>query len=269
MNVTQPLVILLIALSIFTSSYSNAADEKPSEKAIKEASKETHKEKEKEKDSLDFLDNIDYPELQVVPKASERLETEAQFEREGGAWLNQWTFLLTGGATFVASTLTASAIPNPTADQSNIIQFGQFIGAATVGIGAYYAISMPYNSAYEKIKKIRVTNKRQALLRERLSEEALERSASNINSLASIAVTSNFFAAAILSAYGNQNSHMYSYAALIISSLSMLFPNPYITNWEKQKEYKHKIYTPLPQSSISKDPRTGELKTYLGLTWAI
>ena len=49
-------------------------------------------EEKPEKDNLDFLDNIDYPELQVVPRASERLESEAQYEHDGGAWINQWTF---------------------------------------------------------------------------------------------------------------------------------------------------------------------------------
>ncbi len=223
-------------------------------------------EEKPEKDNLDFLDNIDYPELQVVPRASERLETEAQFEKEGGSWLNQWTFLLSGASSLAAGTLTGNALGSGiTPDQQTYVAFGQLVGAATLGVGIYYALAQPYTSGYEKIKKSRGPSKRLALMRERLAEEALEKPANQISSLSSIAVLSNFVSNAILSSYGS--SRQYSVTAMIIATLPLIFPNSYVTNWEKQKEYKHKIYSPLPQTSFGIDPYTGESKQYAGLMW--
>ena len=96
-----------------------------------------------EKDNLDFLDKIDYPELQVVPRASERVEGEAQVERDGGSWINQWTFILSGSTTLLSSTFTNSAIPSQTADQSNGIKLAQLVGAMTLGVGIYYGATRP------------------------------------------------------------------------------------------------------------------------------
>ena len=219
-----------------------------------------------EKDNLDFLDNIDYPELQVVPKASERLDVEAQYERDGGSWLNEWTFLLSGASTIAAATLTGSALGSNIASyQQNYVSIGQMVGGATLGIGLYYAISQPYIGGWERVKKSRGPGKRQALMRERLSEEALEKPANQISALSSIVVLTNVTTNALLASCGS--SAQYGWTAMVISALPLIFPNPYVTNWEKQKEYKHKIYTPLPQTSISVDPYTGETKRYAGLQW--
>ncbi len=222
----------------------------------------------RERDSLEFLDNIDYPEIQVVPRASERLESEAQFERDGGSWLNQWSFLLSGTSTLAAAMMTSSSLGSAaTVDQQNYIKLGQIVGGLTLGVGVYYSVMKPYDSTLEKVKRIRGKDKRSALLRERTAEEALERTASTIGSISVMSVWANLITSAILANNGDTNSRAYSYAAVFASTLSMMFTHPYITNWEKHKEYKHKIYTPLPQSAFYRDPHTGESHSYFGLAW--
>ncbi len=245
---SSKLLTLIVLVSISFALPAHSAEEKP------------------EKDSLDFLDNIDYPELQVVPRASERLDVEAQYEREGGSWWNQWTFILPGIATLTAATLTGSALGAGIAPyQQSAVQFGQLVGVATLGIGIYYAVAQPYVAGFDRVKKSRGPGKRAMLMRERLAEEALEKPAAQIGSLEAVSVFSNFIANGILASY--QTSTQYSLTAMLIAALPLIFPNPYVTNWDRQKEYKHKIYTPLPTSSISTDPYTGETKHYAGLFW--
>ena len=143
----------------------------------------------------------------------------------------------------------------------------QAIGAGTLGIGIYYALNQPYNSGFEKVKRARGPGKRQMLLRERMAEEALEKPAKIMGGLSTITVFPNLTINVVMSGYGNNTSKQVSYAAILVSLLPLLFPSPYVTNWEKQKEYKHKIYAPLPQASVSVDPKNGELKNYVGLAW--
>jgi hypothetical protein len=237
---------------------------------IPEATKAPAKkiEVKEEKDNLDFLDSIDYPELQVVPRASERLEQEAQFEREGGSWLNQWSFLGSGTATFLASSLSLSSTSNPSIDHQNLIKISQIIGATTLGVGVYYGLAKPYESAADRTRRVRGKDKRSMLLRERAAEEALERSANTIGTISSVSLWANLVSNVLLTGYGDTNAKTFAYGSTFISVLTMMFTHPYIVNWEKHKEYKHKIYTPLPQAAVFRDPKNGEIQSYWGLTWA-
>jgi len=246
----------------------SASEKEKSDKFTEKLEKADREKREKEKDSLDFLDNIDYPELQVVPRASERLESEAQFEREGGSWLNQWSFLISGTSTLAAATLTSSAAGSAASvDQQNAIKLGQIVGGLTLGVGIYYGFAKPYDSTLEKVRRVKGKDKRSLLLKERTAEEALERSANTIGSISTLSVWANLIVSAGLASFGDANSKTYAYAGVFVSALSMMFRHPYISNWEKHKEYKHKIYTPLPQTSFYRDSKTGEYRSYLGLAW--
>lgn len=250
-----------------TKSDNKKADKKEKLEKLEKIDK-LEKAEKSDKDSLDFLDNIDYPELQVVPRASERLESEAQFEREGGSWLNQWSFLLSGTSTLAAATLTQTTVgSSASVDQQNAIKLAQIVGGLTLGVGVYYGFAKPYESTLEKVRRVRGKDKRSVLLRERTAEEALERTASTIGSISTISVWANLIVAGSLATFGDTNSKTYAYAALFASTLSMMFTHPYILNWEKHKEYKHKIYSPLPQAAVTRDPKTGQIQSYLGLTW--
>jgi hypothetical protein len=224
---------------------------------------------EPEKDhSLDFLDSVDYPELQVVPRASERIEAESATEKDGGAWLNQWGFLLGGSSTLMAATATNSALTNPQTYQQNAVLVSQSLGALTLGVGVYFALSQPYATAFEKTRKQKVTTKRQLLMRERASEEQLERIALQHRVISQGALLSNLVANGFLSTYGTQTSQVYCYGAMIIQLAALMFPNSYVTAWEKQNEYKHKIYSPLPLTGLQSDPVTGKAYPTVGMLWS-
>ena len=223
---------------------------------------------ETEKDhSLDFLDSVDYPELQVVPRASERVELEASQEREGGAWFNQWALLLSGASSYLAASNTNSALTNAQTYQTNAVTAGQTMALVTFSAGLYYAISQPYTSVNDKMKKQKVTSKRQLLLRERMAEENMERIAKQYRIISTTTLLGSLTVNALLSTYGNTNSAIFCYASMIVQIAGLIFPSSYSTAAEKQNEYKHRIYAPLPISSFEKNPRTGETYPTVGLLW--
>ena len=229
----------------------------------------TSKEEDSERDrSLDFLDSIEYPELQVVPRASERVDAEAAAEKDGGAWFNQWSLLLSGTSTYFAASSTSSAISNPRPDQTSAVQVGQALGALTLGTGIYFALQSPFSTASEKLHKQKVTTKRQLLMRERTADELMEKTAEQNRVASRFALVSNLVADSILASSGNQSSQSICYAAILIQLAGLVFPNPYVTAWDKQNEYKHKIYAPLPVTSLQKDPLSGATYPTVGMLWS-
>ncbi|HPI39729.1 MAG TPA: hypothetical protein PLJ21_02935 [Pseudobdellovibrionaceae bacterium] len=197
-----------------------------------------------------IIDSIDYPELQVVPRASERLLEEARFERDYG-FFTHWTYWVSGAMTLYAGTSLGGTHKDPAASAvekdsaANATKFSQVVGGGSLLLAAYMSYSKPYVSQLEKVQKIKPGNRRSDLLRERYAEEGLENPAKLISTLNWIVFFSNFISAGIVSSYANANTNVFALSAVLTSTLPFLFKHSYITVYEKHLEYKRKIYTPI------------------------
>lgn len=216
--------------------------------------------------------NIDYPELQVVPRASDRLSLEAAQERDRKNSFF-WTLQTPAVATFIAGLATYKRYQSePLTDQQKIDHDRNSTLAMGVGIGwlglNYYLMNMePYMDGLSRINKIRKTDRRSELLRERLAEEVFERTAKTMRFVSHLSVITNSIA--ILGCV-DKTSTDYSVALIIpftISFFPYIFSQRYIDVYEKHQEYKRKIYAPISLFNLYYDNKSQTYTPVYGLAW--
>lgn len=222
--------------------------------------------------SAQVLDSLDYPELQVVPRASERLQMGASQESDRG-WLTFWPLQLSALATLATGHSLSgeyddgvSDTAQKEADFRTKVAIG--VGAGWIAISTYYMFTRPYGKEYDKIKNLKSKDKRGELLRERLSEEALERPAKLANILIWSSFITNFAANVLLFDQSTSANNMYPAIALVMSGLPFLFGNDYVINYEKHLEYKRKIYAPVASFAPTFNTVTAKVEPGMVLQWS-
>lgn len=220
----------------------------------------------------DLLKNLDYPELQVVPRASDRLAMETQNEREYG-WLAFWPYQVSSLTTLVAGNqlrgnyTTWNDDEQEKKDSDNVAMAAMALGAGGLGLSIFLIKMDLYGDAYRRVKAVKGTDRRSELLRERLSEEALEKPSQLINMLTTVSVTSNLLANTAVLSQSNGDVRAYAAVGLLASFLPWMFKNRYVDNWDKQLEYKRKIYTPLIGLNYQYNPDAKKLQPQLTMNW--
>jgi hypothetical protein len=222
--------------------------------------KEEPTKNEAEDKKYDFLSNIDYPELQVVPKASERLLNEAQSE-DDAPYLMFWPIELSALATFYAGTVSKGTYKedNPTTVQKNnsdsAALIAQSAGVAWLAIPLFIAYKKPYVDAYNRIKKVKPGNKRADLFRERIAEEEMEKIHDIAKKLSWLSAGTQFIASAAVMDRTAAKNEKWAAMAIAASVMPLIFETRYVKNWEKHQEYKRKIYSPVAQLGLGQDTK--------------
>ncbi len=184
----------------------------------------------------------DYPELSVVPRATDRLALEAEHEKHDVSML---PVALSGLVTGAVGLATWSTVER----SAPAVAVGSFwlIGSATLGL--WYK---PYASAQEEVAHLtQDASVRSVLMRERFAEAALERAASMAQKIRWMSVISNVVAsAAMIQKQNNNNDSVISPTAFqavsVLVALAPLVFRPHaIDVWHDQQEYKKRIYGPV------------------------
>lgn len=228
-------------------------------------------EAESKNDVSQILDSMGYPELQVVPRASERLRMEAK--SESGSWfVSHWPVELSGLYTLYVG-LTANSNrrsdleSNEETDAKTIATITTGVGAAWVVGGVLLGAQRPYRSGLRSVNKINGKDERSQLMRERLAEEALEKPARTMRVLQYISVATNLTVNALSTTYANDQGKITAGLGVILSFLPLVFKDPTITVYEKHIEYKKKIYAPLATGSLHIDSTNGVITPVTNLVW--
>jgi len=249
------------------------AEKKETASAAKESSSKSVVIPPRESKDEDILKGLDYPELQVVPRATDRLAMETQNEREYG-WVAFWPYQVSSIATLLAGNrLRGNYKEDVTSDREkkdsdNVAMAAMAVGIGGLGLSVYLIKSDLYGDSYKRIKNMKTTDKRSELMRERLAEEALEKPAHLINMLTTISVTLNVLANAAVASQANGDVRTYAAVGLVASFLPWMFSNRYVDNWNKHLEYKRKIYTPLVGFDWQYHKSTGEFTPQLSANWS-
>ena len=223
-------------------------------------------------DDKSLLAGLDYPELQVVPKASERLNMEIQADRNSIIG-NYWAVQVSAVALMVAGSNAAGKYreENLSTDQKKENQFasqmGLLFGGMWISTSLYVDYSFSYNKSLNEIKKITGKDKKSALLRERMAEEALERPAKMARVINNFAVWTNFALAVYINSQSKQGLPNYAALAMGLSFLPWMIENRLVENWDKHLEYKRKIYAPITKIDFHIDSESGRATPLLGLQW--
>jgi len=216
--------------------------------------------------------NIDYPELQVVPRASERLAYEALAEKDQKLSFF-WTLQIPAVASMVAGLVTYQKYTSDTmSDQSkrdhdalSIATFGT--GLLWLGVDFYLMAGEPYNEALVRVNKIKKGDRKNDLLRERISEETMEKTAKTMRTLNTLSILTNSIL--ILSTLPGTKDELRPLMLFpfALAFTPYVFPQKYVDIFEKHQEYKRKIYAPVSFFDFRWNKKTGGLEPITGLVW--
>ncbi len=240
-----------------------------------EAKDETKPEIKTEKNSreeiTDIMNNLSYPELQVVPRASERLKIEAKDEDDW--WYAQhWQMEVSGIATFAVgmqakSNARTSLSDSQKSDEQNVANISQAVGIGWLGAGIALGALRPYRAGVTIISKYTGKDERSTLLRERLAEEALERPARIFTVLKYFSVITNVSLCVLSGTYMDNNGAVTAALGAALGFLPVLFEDRTVEIYEKHIEYKKKIYTPISTGGLIYSPQEKKLIPGAQLAW--
>jgi hypothetical protein len=207
--------------------------------------------------------SFDYPELAVVPRATERIQSEAAQEREQ-ALKTHLPFLVPATMTFVTGVVlkvngTKTNYVSGTGDTSPGNKYAPWVA---MGVGAaWWAVTLGilnnldyYSDGVAEFSKLPAKTQREQLLRERRAEEAMYRAGAMARRLKWISVASNLGASLyMVSASPDGSFPLYLAAASALTSLSpLLFTHRWETTECLHRDYKKRIYGSL--TSITAGP---------------
>ncbi len=203
-------------------------------------------------------DQFDYPELSVVPRASERLATEAQKEPDR----KMTTFLPVQGASLV--TLVAGFMSfDPQAPGPGLAGIG--VGGGWLLLSTYLAMTYrPYTSGLATVSAMPKGTTREQLTRERAAEEVIKGAGHAGRRLNWLFLLSNFGAAGYMVAMSgkspaapvSQFGTVLQMASILTSFLPVVFSYHWGDVEDEQAEYKKRIYGPIAQPTLLFDRGT-------------
>lgn len=232
---------------------------------------ESEKKAPAKSDIAEILDSMGYPELQVVPRASERLNLEAKAE-ESSFLMTHWPIELSGLSTLVVGFTSKGAqqtdlTSKEKRDANTIASATTAVGAAWLVGGMVLGAQKPYRRGQQSISKYNGKDERSILLRERLAEEALERPAKTMRLLQNVAVITNVGVNVLSGIYVNDSGRITAGLSAVLAFLPLMFEDHNISVYDKHIEYKKKIYTPLKSASFQYDARSKTLTPMTNLVW--
>lgn len=205
-------------------------------------------------------EDFQYPELNMVPRNSDRIETEAK--REAGRNWGVVLPMLAGSVT----TFTAGALSNPGGLAPSVGPFWAGIGVGGVGILASTIIGLtasPYRNAAEDLSHYKGGSLRERLTRERVAEEHISAASRMGWRLAVFSTLLNsgtsvylFVSATNLptSDAAQNSSRGVAIVASVVSSAVGLLPLLFRPYWievaNEQDSYRKRVFAPVAQPTF-------------------
>ncbi len=210
---------------------------------------------------------FDYPELSVVPRASEQVLSESIRNRD--SFLKKHTPLLVpASATFIAGAMElvggtkADEVQDPNAPNKN--SSAAVFPWVAMGVGAAWWATIwglvdpidHHSVAVEELKTLPSKTTREQLFRERRAEEAIAKAGSLARKLKWISFGSNLITGALVAASSRSETIglYFGAGAALLSITPLLFPH----RWEEldcmHRNYKKSIYAPVAGITFLRDP---------------
>lgn len=220
---------------------------------------------------LEDLKALDYPELQVVPRASERLIMETMSSRNQGAMM-LFPFIASSSMTLISGIAVNTHLkPDLTSGENNDTQlatkFAIGVGAAGLGLVYWYSAADLYGATLTQIRSLKNKDRRTELLKERLAEEAFEKSALMASQWKWIFAATNFIASVRLIDKSTGDNNIFPSLSIVTSLLPLFISTTYEMNYLKQQEYKKRIYIPLTWFDYHYNPAQATWQPQLNAVW--
>lgn len=212
---------------------------------------------------------MSYPELNVSPRATERIRLEIKPEASK-AWTSHLAIQVSGVTTLLAAAMSSSSLRDDRPEANMAPTVGLAVGALWVGATAWAAMKYrPYRKASNRLRRFPYKTKRQKLIAERMAEEEINSLARFGRNMRWFSVLSNAAASGILLSGVEGDSDAQTFAS--ISALVALTPLFFKSHWEQvadeQEKYKKKIYAPIAMMPLLHRNNLGGWDSGLALSY--
>ena len=192
--------------------------------------------------------NVQYPELLVVPKASKRLQLEMQNNKKS-LFDGYSMYIGSTTATLISGIYSFAEMPKDNSNSKIVASLTTAVGGLFTGLGCYLALLRnPYQDAYSSINKLPSKSTNNKLIRERLAEENIDRIASFNMRLRILTGIAQIAMGGAIAATVQNN---YAAGITVVAGLfNMIFPHPSENVSSLQKSYKKKIYASITPAIV-------------------
>lgn len=220
---------------------------------------------------LEDLKALDYPELQVVPRASERLAIESIAIKDKGI-LMLFPYVASSVSTLATGVLVGSNLRSDISvkdrDDAEVnARLATGLGLGGLGLAFWYTYSDSYGAVSAQIRGLKSKDRRTELLKERLAEEAFEKSAQQISQWKWVFVGLNLVANAQLTGKSKADNNAAPTLGMAAALLPLFISTSYETNYYKQLEYKRRIYVPLTWFDYQFNPLQAQWQPTMNAVW--
>ena len=206
-----------------------------------------------------------YPELLVVPKASQTL-TKAAAEEKQSPYTSHLLLAVPGALTLSAG-LSSSGMKDKESKTASMIATG--VGAGWLSVSLFMsAFYNPYSSGAKEVQGLSDKTAEQSLAKERKAEEALYYPAYLMRRMQYLSAVTNFAAGTAVASLEEKNSNakLLGVIAAAAAFLPLIFDHPWISTYDQQEDYKKRIYGPLVSMAVLSGSKDGELFPGVGLS---
>lgn len=209
-------------------------------------------------------ENLTYPELQVSPRASERIQMELKQEKTN-KWTNHFPIQISALSTLLAGMYSQKNQPreeyhiNPEeAKWSRTVAMG--VGSAWL-IGTFFMANNyePYAKAQGVIQGLPAKTNQEILTRERIAEEHIESAGQTGDRLMWTSFASNLLASAYLGGKASKDGQIFAGISGLLAAAPLIFKYNWQTVNKYHHEYKKKIYSPISMLTLT--------PTSAGISW--
>ncbi len=202
---------------------------------------------------------LNYPELMVTPKASERITLEAMKEHKERWHKVHLPMLSSAMMTVIAGGVQLSYYDRRDDPHKKSALVGLVVGGSWLILDTYMAkFYEAYQSSYEDNKKLPERTVREKLIKERLAEEEINRLSSLATRMKWLSAVTNVAAGGYMVENARKDSIAKVTGALAIATAlaPVVFPNRWNDVAKEQSNYKKKIFAPIVHSTIFSDPKS-------------
>jgi len=190
---------------------------------------------------------MNYPELMVSPKASERIAIEAANEKKTGLAFNL-PLQISSSLTLITGALMLGDVDKVKDPDGYSPYSGIVVGGGWLLINSYLAyVHRPYTTAQTELSSLPNKSPHEQLIMERLAEEALNKAGSLANKLNWFAAFTNFGTSVFMITKAEKKSSAQFFGGL--SAVAAFIPLVFEPEWTRirneQNNYKKRIYGPL------------------------
>jgi len=200
--------------------------------------------------------DLNYPELMMSPRATERLAIESNREARTHWYSRNVPTLLSATTTFIAGIVQFGKYDASKDPDKRSPLVGLSVGGGWLLVNLYvYKYYGGYIEGFEEIKKLPAKTTHQQLVRERLAEEHINKLGAINTRLKWLSIVTNL-GTNIYMLSNAQNKSTASVASSIAIAASF-GPLIFSSEWERvaseQRKYQKKIYRPIITSTLFQD----------------